>query len=62
MILLLIFSAPAMAAMILPQTNKYWKLWSEHFLREAFFAPTLLFLLAVAPTAERAVLSRRSDT
>lgn len=48
LLLLLITSAPALAASILPSTSKYWTMWYGQFLKEAFFAPILLLLLAIS--------------
>jgi len=47
-LLLLITSAPAMAAYILPGTRRFWNSWFEEFLKEVFFAPIFLLLIAIS--------------
>ena len=48
LLLLMITAAPAMAAMVLPSTEKYWNLWLKTFIQEAIYAPVLLLLLSIS--------------
>jgi len=48
LILLMITAAPAMAAMVIPHTEKYWKMWYKTFIQEAIYAPSLLLLLSIS--------------
>lgn len=48
LLLLMIASAPAFAAAILPDTEKYFNQWLNTLLKEAFFAPILLLLFAIS--------------
>lgn len=48
LLLLMITAAPAMAAMILDGTQKYWKMWFNTLVTELLYAPILLLLLAIS--------------
>jgi len=48
LLLLMIASAPALAAYVLPSTRKHFNTWLETLLKEAFFAPVLLLLFAIS--------------
>jgi len=63
-LILLITSAPAMAAYILPGTRRFWNSWLEEFLKEVFFAPIFLLLIAISLlflNTARGALSFNSD-
>tara|TARA_B100000745_G_scaffold294549_1_gene237671 strand:+ start:31086 stop:33266 length:2181 start_codon:yes stop_codon:yes gene_type:complete len=48
LLLLMIASAPAMAAYVLPNTRPYFNKWLEELTKEAFFAPILLLLFSIS--------------
>lgn len=48
LLLLMITAAPAMAAMVIQPTEKYWNMWLKTFIQEAVYAPTLLLLLSIS--------------
>lgn len=60
--IVLVFAPLAFFANILPSTQQYWKMWWDHLIKNALFAPVFLFMLyLVIESKVRLFSSTRSD-